>query len=45
VIRTVARLEGHTATNGITVSPDSAYLVFSEENHNRMDLMLVKGFR
>jgi hypothetical protein len=45
LIRTVARLEGHTAQSGITVSPDSAYLVFSEQSSLRTDLMLVEGFR
>ncbi len=45
LIRTVARLEGHSAMNGITVSPDSAYLVFSERSSLRNDLMLVEGFR
>ena len=44
-IRTVARLEGHSAENGITLSPDSAYLVFSELSRPRRDLMLVEGFR
>ena len=45
LIRTVARLEGHWAMDGITVSPDSAYLVFSERSSLRNDLMLMEGFR
>ena len=45
LIRSVARLEGHSAHNGITVSPDSAYLVFAMQNSYRDDLMLVEGFR
>jgi hypothetical protein len=46
LIRTAARLEGHSAMlGGITVSPDSAYLVFSEASSARNDLMLVEGFR
>jgi Tol biopolymer transport system component/DNA-binding winged helix-turn-helix (wHTH) protein len=45
LIRIVARLEGHQATDGITVSPDGAYLVFSEASSFRNDLMLVEGFR
>lgn len=44
-IRTVARLEGHSATQGITVSPDSTYLVFTELSNPHQDLMLVEGFR
>ena len=45
LIRSVARLEGHSVQTGIAVSPDSAYLVFAEENSDRSDLMLVEGFR
>jgi Tol biopolymer transport system component len=46
LIRTVARLEGHSAFDGMTVSSDSAYLVFAEPNqYNRCDLKLVEGFR
>jgi hypothetical protein len=45
LIRIVARLDGHSAQNGITVSPDSAYLAFSERSSLRNDLMLVEGFR
>jgi Tol biopolymer transport system component len=45
-VRTVARLEGHSVAAGITVSSDSAYLMFSEvKDYNRWDLMLVEGFR
>jgi Tol biopolymer transport system component len=45
LIRSVARLEGHSVQSGITVSPDSAYLVFAVQTSNRSDLMLVEGFR
>ena len=45
LISTAARLEGHSAMDGITLSPDSAYLVFSELSGFRNDLMLVEGFR
>jgi Tol biopolymer transport system component len=45
-IRTVARLKGHPASSeGITVSPDGAYLVFADEGNGRTNLMLVEGFR
>jgi Tol biopolymer transport system component/DNA-binding winged helix-turn-helix (wHTH) protein len=44
LIRTVARLEGHTADLGITVSVDDAYLVFAQLDSIRADLMLVEGF-
>ncbi len=45
LIRTVARLKEHSGPNGITVSPDDAYLVFSEGSNVRNELMLVEGFR
>ena len=45
LIRTVARLEGHSANQGISVSPDDAYLVFSERANLRNELMIVEGFR
>jgi serine/threonine protein kinase len=46
LIRTVARLEGHSAYDGMTVSADSAYLVFAEPSqYSRCDLKLVEGFR
>jgi hypothetical protein len=45
LIRTVARLEGHSAHLGITVSADDAYLVFTEEDNSRSDLMLMENFR
>jgi Tol biopolymer transport system component len=46
LIRTVAHLEGHSVYAAITVSPDSAYLVFNElRDYHRSDLMLVEGFR
>jgi Tol biopolymer transport system component len=45
LIRTVARLEKHSVANGITVSADDAYLVFSEVSNSRQDIMLVEGFR
>jgi hypothetical protein len=45
LIRTVARLEGHLAASGITVSPEGEYLVFAELDSDRADLMLVEGFR
>ena len=44
LIRTLARFQGHSAQYGITVSPDDAYLLFAETK-NRVDLMLVEGFR
>jgi Tol biopolymer transport system component/serine/threonine protein kinase len=45
-IRTVAHLGTHYVAAGITISPDSAYLVFTEvKDYNRWDLMLVEGFR
>ncbi len=43
--RTVARLGEHSVENGITVSPDDAYLLFSVRSNARNDLMLVEGFR
>jgi hypothetical protein len=45
LISTAARLEGHSAMYGITVPPDSAYLVFSERSSVHNDLMLVERFR
>jgi hypothetical protein len=44
LIRTVARLEKHSATTGMTVSADGAYLMFAQAD-GRVDLMLVEGFR
>lgn len=46
LIHTAARLEGHSALEGMTVSSDATSLVFAELNqYNRSDLMLVEGFR
>jgi hypothetical protein len=44
LVRGVARLEGHSADEGITVSGDDAFVIFSQADH-RVDLMLVEGFR
>jgi hypothetical protein len=44
LIRTLARLEKHSSTNGMTVSPDGAYVMFAQHDA-RADLMLVEGFR
>lgn len=45
-IRTVAKLQGHpVGSEGITVSPDGAYLVFADQVTGRTNLMLVEGFR
>ena len=44
LIRTVARLEKHSFSVGMTVSPDDAYLIISQLDL-RSDLMLVEGFR
>jgi dipeptidyl aminopeptidase/acylaminoacyl peptidase len=45
-IRTVARLQEHSAGQGITVSSDSTYVLFTEPKGDvRWDLMLVEGFR
>jgi Tol biopolymer transport system component len=45
LIRTVAKLEGHSLYFGMTISPDSEHLVFSEETILHEDVMLVEGFR
>ena len=45
LIRTVAKLEGHSLYFGMTISPDSEHLVFSEETILHVDVMLVEGFR
>jgi hypothetical protein len=45
MIRTVAKLEGHSLSFGITMSPDCGQLVFSEETILHVDVMLVEGFR
>ena len=45
VIRTVARMDGHQLSLGLTVSPDDRYVLFIEQNNARLDLMLVEGFR
>ena len=45
LIRNVAKLEGHSVYAGITMSPDSEHLVFSEETIHHVDVMLVEGFR
>jgi Tol biopolymer transport system component len=44
-IRTVAKLEGHSVYAGMTISPDSEHLLFSEETILYADVMLVEGFR
>jgi Tol biopolymer transport system component len=44
LIRTVARLEKHSSTGGMTVSADDTYLIFAQAD-TREDLMLVEGFR
>jgi hypothetical protein len=45
LIRTVFRLQGHSPSNGITVSPDASTLVFSDQSNVRSDLLLVEPFR
>ena len=45
LIRTVTKLEGHSVNFGMTISPDSERLVFSEETILHVDVMLVEGFR
>ena len=45
LIRTVAKLEGHSVYYGMTMSPDSEHLVFSEETILHVDVMMVEGFR
>jgi hypothetical protein len=44
-IRTVAKLQGHSVYFGMSISPDSEHLVFSEETVLHVDVMLVEGFR